>query len=63
MKNNLIKKIDNLMKSAQSSKEMGDFSSALFNFNEILNIDRSNKKALNNIANVYRLPILNINIS
>tara|TARA_B100001121_G_scaffold165983_1_gene145083 strand:- start:4740 stop:6131 length:1392 start_codon:yes stop_codon:yes gene_type:complete len=54
MKNNLIKKIDNLMKSAQSSKEMGDFSSALFNFNEILNIDRSNKKALNNIANVYK---------
>ena len=49
MKNNLNKKIDDLMVSARLSKEQGNFLSAIDYLNEILKLDSNNKRALNNI--------------
>tara|TARA_A100001011_G_scaffold372785_1_gene431559 strand:+ start:420 stop:1817 length:1398 start_codon:yes stop_codon:yes gene_type:complete len=54
MKNDLNKKINNLMISAQSSKEQGDLPSTLNYLNEILKLDTNNKRALNNIGNAYK---------
>ena len=54
MKNDLNKKIDNLMISAQTSKEKGDLLSTLNYLNEILKLDSNNKRALNNIGNAYK---------
>ena len=54
MSKNLNKIIDELMISAQSSKQQGDLSSTLNSLNEILKIDSNNKRALNNIGNVYK---------
>lgn len=54
MMNNLSKKINNLMLSAQSSKENGNLTLALDYLNEALKLDPNNKKALNNIGNVYK---------
>lgn len=54
MSTNQNKIIDELMISAQSSKQQGDLSSTLNSLNEILKIDSNNKRALNNIGNVYK---------
>ncbi len=54
MNDNQNKKIDELIMSAQLSKEQGNWSSTVNFLNEILKIDPNNQKALNNIGNVYK---------
>ena len=54
MKKDSSKIIDDLMASAQSSKEKGDFIAAFNYFDKILKLEKNNKKVLNNIANTYK---------
>ena len=54
MKNELNKKIDNLMILAQSSKEQGNLPNALNYLNKILELDSNNKRALNNAGNTCK---------
>ena len=49
MNNNSDKEIDNLIVSAQSSKEQGDLSSTLNYLNKILKLDTNNKRNLKKI--------------
>jgi len=50
----LNKKIDNLMQAAQSKKEQNDLTESLDLLKKILDIDPKNKRALNNIGNIYK---------
>ncbi len=54
MNNNLNKEIDNLIVIAQSSKEKGDLPSTFKYLKKILELDPNNKRALNNIGNVFK---------
>ena len=54
MNNNLNKEIDNLIVIAQSSKEKGDLPSTFEYLKKILELDPNNKRALNNIGNVFK---------
>ena len=54
MKNELNKKIDNLMILAQSSKEQGNLPNALNYLKKILKLDSNNKRALNNAGNTCK---------
>ena len=54
MKNDLSKKINELMLSAQQSKESGNLSLALDFLDKILKLDPNNKRALNNIGNSHK---------
>ena len=54
MKSDQIKKINDLTLLAQSSKDNGDFSSAINYLSEILKLDINHVKALNNIGNIYK---------
>ena len=54
MTDNLNKKINDLMKSAQLSKDQGDLASALSYLDKILKLEGNNKRALNNIGNTYK---------
>lgn len=48
------KEIDDLMKTAQFNKEQGNLLDALYFLEEIIKIDKDNKRALNNIGNVFK---------
>ena len=48
------KEIDDLMKNAQFNKEQGNLLDALYFLEEIIKIDKDNKRALNNIGNVFK---------
>jgi len=54
MNDNLNKEIDSLIVTAQSSKEKGDLPSTFKYLNKILELDPNNKRALNNIGNVFK---------
>ena len=54
MMSNFSEKIDNLMKMAQLKKDQNNLIEASKIFQKILNIDPKNKKALNNIGNVFK---------
>ncbi len=54
MKNELNKKIDNLMILAQSSKDQGNLPNSLNYLNKILELDSNNKRALNNAGNACK---------
>ena len=54
MTDNRNKKIDDLMKSAQLKKEEGDLSGSLHLLEESLKLDNNNKRAFNNIGNIFK---------
>ncbi len=54
MNNNLSKKIDNLMLRAQSSKDNGNLFLTIKYLDQVLKLDPTNKRALNNLGNTYK---------
>ena len=50
----LNKEIDHLMKNAQLKKDQGNLKDASFLLEQIIKIDKENKRALNNLGNIYK---------
>ena len=50
----LNKEIDHLMKNAQYNKDQGNLKDACVSLEQILKIDKKNKKALNNLGNIHK---------
>ncbi len=48
------KEIDNLMENAQFKKDQGNLKEASLLLEQILKIDKENKRALNNLGNIYK---------
>ena len=50
----LNKEIDHLIKKAQLKKDQGDLKDACLLLEQIIKIDKENKRALNNLGNIYK---------